>query len=168
MYENIPSELLVTVFFNLIDPDDEHKSTLHKIEHVNVQELVGAIRLLSQEDVDSLFALGCIDINSHCPPAKMDDRIQMIFAHLVNGLFKIMPEALTCNFFSGNPETPAQSAMCTLRSIIDAQKKQVKEDVARRVEELFNPGNKQAVLSLPEILPASVPKFSIDAWINSH
>lgn len=111
------------------------------------------------KDVDSLFAPGCIDINSHCPPAKMDDRIQMIFAHLVNGLFKIMPEALTCNFSPGNPETPAQSAMCTLRSIIDAQKKQVKEDVARRVEELFNPGNKQAVLSLPEILPANWSDF---------
>lgn len=168
MYENIPSELLVTVFFNLIDPDDVRKSTFHKIEHVNVQELVGAIRLLSQEDVNSLFASGCSGLSRDCPPTKMDQRIQMIFTFLVNGGFQIMPEALTCNLFSGNPETPAQSAMCTLRSMIDTQKKQAKEAVAQRVEQLFTLGNKQAVLSLPDILPASVPKFSIDAWINSH
>ena len=170
MYENIPSELLVRVAFTLVNPENEDNNDIKTIEHVNVQELVAAIRLLSQDDVTSVFH----DVYEHADdqvkntPTTMDERIRILFSNLVNGVFRITPDALTCDLLSGKPHTPAQSVMCTIRSLINAQKKIEKEAVAKKVEELFNQGNKKPMLSLPDILPATVPKFSVDAWIKSH
>lgn len=166
MYDDIPNDILMTAYFTLIMPDNT--GSVHEIQHVNVQELVASIRLMSQADVDRLFAT--IDekhTEERKSPTTMDSRIQMIFSHLVNVYFRIQSEALSCEFLSSRPNTPAQSVMCLFQSLIDTKNKEQKQAVAEQVDKLFASAPPVAV-SLPDLLPQFVTDSSVRAWIDSH
>ena len=161
-FDNIPADLLVTVMFALRPFEGQETNIKKKIQHVNVRELVAGIRRFSREESKLLIG----DLKN----PTQDDIVRKVFSLLVSGeeLFMIDGDVLSCNLLSAQASTAAQSVLCLLRSIIEAQKENEAQLVKENIAALFTDQKTKAEIALPSVLPNYVSSADIDKWLRSH
>lgn len=161
-FDNIPADLLVTVTFQLV-PDKNQDFWIPKtIQHVNVRELVAGIRRFSMEESKLLIG--------ELKNPTQDDIVRKVFSLLVSDeeLFMIDGDVLSCNLLSAQANTAAQSVLCLLRSIIEAQKENEAQKVKENIAALFTDQKTKAEIALPSVLSKYVSSADIDNWLRSH
>lgn len=168
MFSKIPEDLTTTIYYHVQTSHDQ-AATSRTLAHVNIRDLVAAIRNISAEEIKYLEPF--FDNKAF---SSMDERIESVYTKLadIREPFVITSDSLECGYLldkMARPQTPTQSCICLLRTLIKVAKDSEKKKVDEAIIALFpHSRTKPEFEPLTEQLSVPVTNADIQKWINSH
>lgn len=169
MFNDISSELVATMYYNVAQNNATSQKVLRTVPHVNVREIVAAIQNFSNNDVQQL----AVHFGGK-PFTSLDNRVESIYSKLTNKVdpFSITEELLSCGYFVSQmtqPNTSTQACICLLQTLIESHRKQDRQKIDKVLVELFHTKDQKPTIHLlTDQLNVPVTTDDIDKWINTH